>query len=220
MFFRAKCILVGFSSKVNVCHRLHLHSFTWFHGFVFPGKTSDRWKHGSEKVCVLTGPGAALSIPGSLATRKQEQQPLALSKGTFLHPALLGCRTMTELHTYTHAHNVTAGLDIFCVFSYKLAHSRLSPYSLPVFRVVSPFCTWPLITKKLWYWKWNWGQWGVKSKKVAEKEVLDRCYMQCDPLVVFFGVRWDSPSLRCPVFLSHSALACLFLSHPPIPLFR
>lgn len=34
--------------------------------------------------------------------RKQKQQPLALSKGTFLHPALLGCRTMTELHTHTH----------------------------------------------------------------------------------------------------------------------
>lgn len=57
--------------------------------------------HLTESVCVLKEPGAALSIPGSLALRRQEQQPLAPKEGTFLHPALLGCRTITKLLTHT-----------------------------------------------------------------------------------------------------------------------
>lgn len=69
--------------------------------FVFPGKSqsSKKEKCGSKKVCVLVG--AALSIPGSLATRRQEQQSLASRKGTFLHPVLLGGRTITKWLTHT-----------------------------------------------------------------------------------------------------------------------
>lgn len=62
-----------------------------------------------RKCVCWQGPGAALSIPGSLATRRQEQQPLAPRTGTFLHPAPLGCRTMTDLLTHTHTQWTTAG---------------------------------------------------------------------------------------------------------------
>lgn len=139
--------------------------------------------------------------------------------------SILLCLDAEQWPNYTHTHTqCDRWLGYFLCVLIQTCSQQVEPcdlYSLPIFRVVSPFCTWPLITKKLWYWKWNWGQWGVKSKKVAEKEVLDWCYMQCDPLVVFFGVRRDSPSLRCPLFLSHSALSFpLFLSRPPTPLFR
>lgn len=48
--FRAKCVLVGFLSKVIVCHRLHLHSFTC--RFCFPWKNLRLVQNMEVRKCV------------------------------------------------------------------------------------------------------------------------------------------------------------------------
>lgn len=131
--------------------------------FVFPGKSqsSKKEKCGSKKVCVLVG--AALSIPGSLATRRQEQQSLASRKGTFLHPALLGCRTITKWLTHTPwplawIFVVCAHTDLFAagctssskpwnIFSWPFFFFFLSSFT---FFVPWP---WPQASHKLHCWK-------------------------------------------------------------------
>lgn len=181
-------------------------------GFVFPGKTQERWKHGSEKVCALTGPGAALSIPGSLATRRQEQQPLAPRKGTFLHPALLGCRTMTKLLTRTHVQWPPAWMFSVC------AHTDW---------LTAGWALWSLLPGCFW------GDLAFRpgpTSCVREALMLGRrdqesgrkrgwCCARCDPLVVFLWAETRRPVLALPsFFFPLSASAGLFLSHPPTPL--
>lgn len=161
-------------------------------------------------MCALTGPGAALSIPGSLATRRQEQQPLALREGTFLHPAS-ECRTMTKLL----AHTMTTSLDIFSVCLHGLSHSRLHfelgllwSQLLMCFQVVWPFRPDLLRPKDF---DIEGGQ-----KKGGSNRVLWAVW----PIWLFFFLGWGCRT-RCFVLVlpsffspSYSTSACLILSHP------
>lgn len=122
---------------VNMIAKLHLQ-------FCFPWK--DQWKYTHKKVCTPTVPKGLLSIPGSLATRKQQQQPVALCTGTFLHPALFGCRTMTESHIRTM--KLLAWIFSVCAHTEPLTAGRAlwSPISPSLFSLWL-FCTHDLIAK-------------------------------------------------------------------------
>lgn len=94
--------------------------------FVMPGKTFKPFLE--VRKCALTWLERLYQSQEKLCTRRQEQQSLAPTEGTFLHPSPLGRRTMAKLVTCT----LTTASDM-------LVYSALSRLQVQLCKLCSVF---------------------------------------------------------------------------------